>query len=177
MKTKDGEYIEMLWEDGLSEFEIVKGWPGEEATRKAIEDAGCNTAREWAFRECYAANLQTATSREQDYACEIRLFKEPGRGRYKVSVLEPNNTDESRTAPVRTPQSAGSVPTNSLGVFAAHSRQGPVDSESLDAIIQGPVTAVQPAFIADRAKVQHVDDQKEPNTNIDGRISPPKGAS
>jgi len=90
MKYKDGEYMEMLWEDGLCEFEIVKGWPGEEATRQAIEDAGCNTAREWAFRECYAANLQTAMSRAEDYACEIRLFKEPGRGRYKVSVLEPN---------------------------------------------------------------------------------------
>ena len=90
MKTVDGDYIEIEWADGRCLFEIVRGWPGEAATRAAIESfAGNDWSREWTFRECYAANLQSALSRAEGYAYEIRLHDAPGPGRYKVSVLEP----------------------------------------------------------------------------------------
>ena len=86
---KDGEYIELQWDDD-PQFEAVRGWVGEDATRKAIEAFAHNDwSRKWTFRECYAANLQTHETRCSDIAYEVRLFGEPGRGRYKVSVLEP----------------------------------------------------------------------------------------
>ena len=95
---KDGEYIELHWQD-RAEFEAVRGWIGEEMTRKVVEGYACNTAtRKWSFRECYAANLQTATCRENGYDYEVQLFATPARGRYKVSVLEPLNPSGLRTA-------------------------------------------------------------------------------
>ena len=96
----DGSYIEMEWSDGESQFDIVRGWPGEAATRKAIEDfAGNDWSRGWSFRECYAANLQTALSHAEDYDYEIRLYDKPGPGRYKVSALVPPNSVLARSRP------------------------------------------------------------------------------
>jgi hypothetical protein len=96
----DGQYIEMEWSDGESRFELVRGWPGEAATRKAVEAfAGNDWSREWTFRECYAANLQTALSRAEGYDFEIRLSYQPGPGRYKVSALVPPNTRISKSEP------------------------------------------------------------------------------
>jgi hypothetical protein len=89
MKCRDGQYIEMGWDSEVG-FELVRGWVGEAATRQAVEAfAGNDSTRTWAFRECYAANLQTDSSRSNGYACEIRIFDEPGRGRFKVSALIP----------------------------------------------------------------------------------------
>ncbi len=88
---KNGEYIELCWGDRIA-FEAVRGWVGEEATRRAVEAFACNEGtRSWAFSECYAANLQTARCREDGLQCEVQLYANPGRGRYKVSVLEPLN--------------------------------------------------------------------------------------
>ena len=93
---KDGEYIELYWEDD-PQFDIVRGWVGEAATRKAVETFAHNDwSREWTFRECYAANLQTRECRCSDVAYEVRLFDKPGRGRYKVSVLEPPKKEEAK---------------------------------------------------------------------------------
>ena len=84
-----GQYIEMGWDSEVG-FEIVRGWVGEEQTRRVVEaNAGNDGTRQWTFRECYAANLQTDSSRSNGYACEIRIFDEPGAGRYKVSALIP----------------------------------------------------------------------------------------
>ena len=86
-RYKDGEYMELDWE-GNSEEELVRGWPGEEATRKAIEAFACNDAtRSWPFRQCWAMNVQTDACRSMGTAYEVRLYYHPGRGRYKVSVL------------------------------------------------------------------------------------------
>jgi len=99
MKTKDGEYVELDWVYE-PEFELVRGWPGEAATRKAVESFACNDfSREWTFKECYAASLQTNMSRCQGWQSEIRLYNEPGRGRYKVSVLLPPNMELSNKEP------------------------------------------------------------------------------
>ena len=96
MKARDGEYIELDWANEVL-FEIVRGWPGEAATRKAVEAyAGNDVSRTWSFKECYAASLQTNMSRCNGWHSEIRIYDEPGRGRYKVSVLiPPNGKDES----------------------------------------------------------------------------------
>ena len=88
---KDGQYIELQWE-GRVLFEAVRGWVGEEATRRAIEAFACNEGtRSWAFRECYAANLQSHDGRCNGYHYTVQLYATPARGRYKVSVLEPLN--------------------------------------------------------------------------------------
>jgi len=89
MKCRDGQYIEMGW-DSEVEFELVRGWVGEEQTRRVVEaNAGNDGTRKWTFRECYAANLQTNMSRCDGWASEVRIYGEPGRGRYKVSALIP----------------------------------------------------------------------------------------
>ena len=89
---RDGEYIELQWEDRVL-FEAVRGWVGEEATRRAVEAFACNEGtRPWTFRECYAANLQTNEGRCNGYHYTVQLYSTPARGRYKVSVLEPLNT-------------------------------------------------------------------------------------
>ena len=89
MKPREGQYIEIEWEWNV-QWELVRGWPGEAATRKAVEAfAGNDSTRTWTFRECYAANLQTDSSRSSGWKSEIRIFDEPGRGRYKVSALIP----------------------------------------------------------------------------------------
>ena len=98
---KDGEYIELQWEDRVL-FEAVRGWVGDEATRRAVEAFACNEGtRLWTFRECYAANLQTNEGRCNGYHFTVQLYATPARGRYKVSVLEPLNTNmrlEERSA-------------------------------------------------------------------------------
>ena len=88
MSQRVGQYIEIDWY-GDTPCEIVMGWPGEAATRAAVERfAGNDWSRSWAFRECYAANLQTALCRAEGWQYDLRLYDSPGRGRYKVSVLE-----------------------------------------------------------------------------------------
>lgn len=100
MKTLDGEYVSLCWFDKVL-FEMVRGWPGEKSTRKIIEAEACNDwSRSWKFKECYAASLQTNLSRCEGWASEIRLFDEPGRGRYKVSVLIPPNTQAHGRTPL-----------------------------------------------------------------------------
>jgi len=82
-------YVELWW-GGKPAFELVIGWPGEAETRKSVEAFACNDfSRNYSFRECYAANLQTHQSRCDGLKYEVHLFNAPGRGRYKVSVLEP----------------------------------------------------------------------------------------
>jgi hypothetical protein len=86
--NKCGEYMNLYWDGDPAEEEMVRGWPGEKATREAVESFYCNdSTRSWSFRQCWAMNVQTDRSRSMDIAYEVRLYNQPGRGRYKVSVL------------------------------------------------------------------------------------------
>ena len=90
---KHGDYIEMWWEYEPG-FYAIRGWVTLEEAREAIK----GHHSEPSFLEglvmvhAYLARLQTAYSRSEDLASEIREYAEPGRGRFKATLfVEPTH--------------------------------------------------------------------------------------
>lgn len=87
MKNRDGEYIELWWEEE-PEWEIVHGHVTDAAALESI--------RKWCPREdgsgrvfvhLWAANLQTGYAKANGLTSQTFLYDKPGRGRYKVTAL------------------------------------------------------------------------------------------
>ena len=86
---KHGDYIEIWWEYEPA-FYAIRGWVTLDEAKEAIKGHHQNTPQ---FLEglvmvhAYLARLQTAYSRSEDLASEIRDYATPGRGRFKATLF------------------------------------------------------------------------------------------
>lgn len=75
---------ELEWEELLEcRTSFMKGWRTAEELRPITE-----LSKGDKVVHTYAAKLQTATSRGEEWAYEFRCFGEPGRGRFKATVWD-----------------------------------------------------------------------------------------
>lgn len=93
--AKDYDIDSIKGECGNHMYLMVKGWIDDPFEILQIEwrerDDGHSQI---VYRNCYGAKLQTAFSRGEDLLYEFRDYGEPGRGRFKCTLIgEPDQVD------------------------------------------------------------------------------------
>lgn len=93
MSERDGEYIDLYWDDYPDEY-VVRGHVTDEvfaAAVRAHEEDGFGKPR-----HAWALWAQTGNSRAEGLAAELRVYDAPGRGRFRVTVAESYARQEAR---------------------------------------------------------------------------------
>lgn len=93
MGEKPGEYIDLHWPDDEEGFHAVRGHVPQELAHQAISERmqeqvdDFDPAEFSEVRYLWARWCQTAFSRSENLAAELRLYSTPGRGKFPVSVI------------------------------------------------------------------------------------------